>query len=311
MGKIKVAFFGTPIFAIPILEGLVENYDVVLVVTQPDKPVGRSKELKPSPIKEFALKHNIKVLTPAKIKEEYQEIITEEIDIIVTCAYGQIIPDELLSFPRLGCINVHASLLPELRGGAPIHKAIINGYEKTGITIMYMASKMDAGDIISQIETPITDEDNVGTLHDRLSQLGSELLLNTLPSIIDGTNARAPQDEDLVTYAYNIQREEEKLNFNKNTIELVNQIRGLYPWPLAYMLIDNKETKVLKAKVSNKCMDGEVGTIIHADEEGLYIKTIDGVLKVLEIKPFSKKETNIKDYLNGKDKNSLIGRSVR
>ena len=169
MDKIKIVFMGTPDFAVPVLEGLIENYDVIGVVSQPDKRVGRKQELVNTPIKEVALKHNILVLQPVKIKEEYEEVLKLNPDLIVTCAYGQIIPKVILDAPRLGCINVHGSLLPKLRGGAPIHWAIINGHEKTGMTIMYMDVKMDSGDIISQRETKIEETDNLESLYNRMS----------------------------------------------------------------------------------------------------------------------------------------------
>ena len=213
MNKIKVVFMGTPDFAVPVLEGLIENYEVVGVVSQPDKRVGRKQELVNTPIKEVALKHNILVFQPEKIKEDYGDILKLNPDIIVTCAYGQIIPSAILDYPRLGCINVHASLLPKLRGGAPIHKARIDDYGTTGVTIMYMDVKMDSGDIISQREVKILDSDNLESLHDKLSEVGTSLLLDTLPSIIDGSNSRTKQNEDEVTYAYNIKREEEHLDF--------------------------------------------------------------------------------------------------
>lgn len=310
MNKIKVAFFGTPSFAIPILEALIENYDVTLVVSQMDKPFGRSGKLKPSPIKELALKNNIEVFTPEKIKQDYEKIIKTEIDLIVTCAYGQIIPKEILDYPKLGCINVHASLLPKLRGGAPIHHAIIDGYKKTGITIMYMAEKMDAGDIISQTEIEILDNDNVGSLHDKLSVLGAKLLLETLPKIITNTNDRITQNEDLVTYGYNIKREEEKLNFNKESKDIINQIRGLNPWPMAYILIDNQEVKVIEGKIMEDDSNKEVGSIIEASASGIKVKTIDGSILITKIKPFSKQEMFVKDYLNSRNKDELIGKKV-
>lgn len=310
MKKIKVAFFGTPIFSIPVLEALINDYEVVLVVTQPDKPVGRSNKLKPSFVKELALSNNIEVFTPEKIKLDFEKIINKDIDLIVTCAYGQIIPNEILNHPRLGCINVHASLLPKLRGGAPIHHAIIDGYKKTGITIMYMAEKMDAGDIISQKEIDILDNDNVGTLHDKLSILGAELLLETLPSIIEKTNARIPQDESLVSFGYNIKREEEKLNINKSSQELLNQIRGLNPWPLAYITLDNQEIKVLEAKLDYENNKYDVGTIISASSDGFKIKTIDGAILITKIKPFSKQVMSVKEYLNSKNKEMFIGKKV-
>ena len=238
MNNIKVVFMGTPDFAVPILEGLIENYDVIGVVSQPDKRVGRKQELVNTPIKEVALKHNIKVFQPVKIREEYEEIINLGADIIVTCAYGQIIPKAILDAPRLGCINVHGSLLPKLRGGAPIHWAIINGEKKTGMTIMYMDVKMDSGDIISSRETEITDSDNLESLYDRMSLIGRDLLLDTLPSIIEGTNERIKQNEDEVTFGFNIKREEEHIDFNKTSREVFNLIRGLSPIPGANAIID-------------------------------------------------------------------------
>ena len=187
----KIVFMGTPDFAVNVLQGLIDNnYDVVGVVSQPDKEVGRKRILTPTPVKEVALKYNIPVFQPVKIRKEFDDILALEPDMIVTCAYGQIIPKEILDYPRLGCINVHGSLLPKLRGGAPIHHAIMDGLDETGITIMYMDVSMDSGDIISQRSIPITDSDNVGILWDKLSLLGRDLLLDTLPSIIDGTNDR-------------------------------------------------------------------------------------------------------------------------
>ena len=204
MKDIKVIFMGTPEFAVPVLQGLIENTNVIMVVTQPDKEVGRHHELQATPIKKVALEHNIPVYQPTRVRKEYDPIINAGADIIITCAYGQIIPELFLDTPRLGCINVHASLLPRLRGGAPIHHAIIDGEDKTGITIMYMDKNMDTGDIISTSEYYIKDSDNVGTLHDNLSVMGKELLLKTLPSIIDGTNKRIKQNDEDSTYAWNI-----------------------------------------------------------------------------------------------------------
>ena len=227
----EIIFMGTPEFSVPVLEGLIGKYKVRAIVTQPDKPVGRHGEIKYSPVKEVALKHNILCLQPNKIKDALQEINVMAPDLIITCAYGQILPLELLLIPRLGCINVHASLLPKLRGGAPIHHAIIDGYTTTGVTIMYMAEGMDSGDIISQREVEIDDEDTASILHDKLSIIGRDLLLETLPSIIDGTNKRVPQDESEVTYGFNISRKDEKIDFNKTKRKIVNQVRGLNSWP--------------------------------------------------------------------------------
>lgn len=310
MEKIKVVFMGTPDFSVPVLEGLIENYDVVGVVSQPDKRVGRHQELVNTPIKEVALKNNIVCFQPIKIREEYQEILDLNPDIIVTCAYGQIIPKEILDYPRLGCINVHASLLPKLRGGAPIHKSIIDGYSKTGITIMYMDVKMDNGDIISQRETVITDDDNLESVHERLSLMGKELLLDTLPSIIDGTNSRIPQNEDEVTYAWNIKREEEKIDFNKTRREVFNLIRGLSPIPGAFTLLDNQEMKVYSSIISDKVfLSKKNGEITGLYKNGIGVNCSDGEIILTVIKPFGKKKMDASSYINGlQNKDTMIGK---
>ena len=250
--EIRIVFMGTPEFSVPVLEGLIESYQVVGVVTQPDKEVGRKKEIRFSPVKETAIKNQIPVFQPQNIKKEYEEILNLKPDLIVTCAYGQIIPKVLLDFPKYRCINVHASLLPKLRGGAPIHKAIINNYLRTGITIMYMVEKMDAGDIIAQRETIIEKEDNVGTLHDRLSLMGKELLLETIPDLIKGKIKPIPQNEEEVTYAWNITREEEKIDFTKPTLDIYNQIRGLSPFPGSYAILDGKIVKIYASRISSR-----------------------------------------------------------
>ena len=206
---------GTPEFSVPILEGLIDNYNVVGVVTQPDKPVGRGGKISISPIKSVALNNNVEVFQPLKIRDDYQNIINLKPDIIITAAYGQIIPKVLLDYPKYGCINVHASLLPKLRGGAPIHHAIIDGYDKTGITIMYMDEGMDTGDIISIQEVKITNDDTMISLHDKLRIIGRDLLLKTLPNIISGKINRIKQNNLDATYGYNIKKDEEKIDFKK------------------------------------------------------------------------------------------------
>jgi len=306
MQSIKVVFMGTPEFSVPVLEGLIENYNVIGVVTQPDKKVGRKQEIKFSPVKEVALKHNIKVLQPEKIKVDYNSVLELEPDIIITCAYGQIIPEEILNYPKYGCINVHASLLPKLRGGAPIHKSIIYGYEKTGITIMYMDKKMDSGDIISQEEIKIEDNFNTGILHDKLSIMGGNLLLKTLPDIISGNINPIKQGEKEVTYAWNVSKEEEIINFNKTTREVFNQIRGLNPFPGAYSILEDKVIKIYEAKIGNN-KPTNPGEIIKVYSDGIGISTKDGEIIITQIKPFGKKLMSVKDYLNGiKNKEELL-----
>lgn len=306
MKNIRVVFMGTPDFSVPVLEGLIEEYEVVAVVTQPDKKVGRKQQLTPPPIKKIAQEHKIPVLQPVKIRQDYQEILSYHPDIIITCAYGQIIPKAILDSPTYGCINVHASLLPKLRGGAPIHKAIIYGYEETGITIMYMNEKMDEGDIISQESTLITEEDNLETLQDRLSILGKKLLLKTLPKIIEGSITRKKQVQEEATYAYNISHEEEKIDFTKSAREVFNQIRGLSPLPGAYTTLEDKLLKVYKAKVNEQSPDASPGQVSAIYKDGIGVACAKGEIILQEIKLEGKKKMTVKDYLNGVDKNKLL-----
>ncbi len=298
--EIKIVFMGTPEFSVPVLNGLISNYKVRAVVTQPDRLVGRNQEVSFSPIKKVANANNILVLQPEKLREEYQEIIALEPDLIITCAYGQILLDELLNAPKYGCINVHASLLPKLRGGAPIHKAIIDGYEKTGITIMHMASKMDAGDIISQSEVIIDDKDTASSLHDKLKIVACDLLLETLPSILNGTASRTKQLEEEVTYAFNIKREQERIRFDKTKKEVYNQIRGLNTWPGAFCLLDGKVVKVWESYTTNevypKMLDGQI-TKIYPD--GIGVKVANGEVVLTLIQPEGKNKMRAIDYVNG------------
>lgn len=306
MKNTKVIFMGTPDFAVPVLEKLIENTNVIMVVTQPDKEVGRNHELQPTPIKKVAMNHGIEVFQPTKIREDYEPITSLNADIIITCAYGQIIPEAILTNPRLGCINVHASLLPKLRGGAPIHHAIIDGEEKTGITIMYMDKKMDTGDIISKEEYTIKSTDNVGTLHDILSEIGSNLLIKTLPSIIDGTNNRMKQNEEEATYAWNIKREEEHLDFNVSAKEVYNKVRGLNPWPKANTIINGVEVKVLECFIGEKDSNLSSGTICEINKDNIGICTKDKIIYITRVKPFGKKEMSARDYINGLNKDKII-----
>ena len=304
----KIVFMGTPDFAVPVLRGLIENYEVVGVVSQPDKRVGRHQELKATPIKEVALEYHIPVFQPIKIREDYQDILALNPDMIVTCAYGQIIPKEILDYPRLGCINVHASLLPKLRGGAPIHKAIIDGYTKTGITIMYMDVGMDDGDIISQREIPILDSDNLESLHDKLSILGKELLLETLPSIINGTNKRIPQNIDEVTFAYNIKREEEHIDFSKSNREVFNLIRGLSPVPGANSILFDNEIKIYECIINdNNYSNAKCGEIVEITKEGIIVKCGSGSIIITRLKPFGKNVMDARSFVNGIKDSKLLG----
>lgn len=306
----RIVFMGTPDFAVTILQGLIEKYQVVGVVSQPDKKVGRKQILTPTPVKKMAMDYNIKVFQPQNIGQDYQEILDLKPDIIITCAYGQIIPKEVLNNPPFGCINVHASLLPKLRGGAPIHKAIINGDTKTGVTIMYMEERLDSGDIIDVRETTITKDDNLESLHDRLSIIGKDLLLDILPSIFNQTNQRIKQDEKDATYAFNITREEEHIDFSKTKLEIFNQVRGLNPIPGAYCLFNQEVLKIYNTDLSSekKEFGKSIGEITSIYKNGIGVKVGDGELIITEVKPFGKKRMLMKDYLNGVKKDELLGK---
>lgn len=311
MKDLKVIFMGTPDFCVPILKALSEKCNVIAVVTQPDKEVGRKKEISYSPIKKTAIDLGIKVLQPIKIKEEYKEIVNLDPDIIITCAYGQIVPEVILNKPKYGCINVHASLLPKLRGGAPIHKAIIYGYDVTGITIMYMDKGMDTGDMISKKEVKIEDNDTAETLHDKLQKISVTLLLETLPKIISGTNKREKQDDNRATYAYNISRQEEHVDFNRTSREVFNQIRGLNSWPGAYAVLDDKNIKLWLSKISENHYDAKPGTIVNLDKNGMEIVTKDGSVLITELQLPGKRKTNIKDFINGVKKEDYLDKRFR
>ncbi|MBR0473672.1 MAG: methionyl-tRNA formyltransferase [Erysipelotrichaceae bacterium] len=303
MSSARIVFMGTPEFGCAILQELIdEGLNVVGVVCQPDKLVGRKQILTFPVVKQKALEHDIPVLQPIKIRNDYQGVLDLKPDLIVTCAYGQIIPKELLDYPALGCINVHASLLPALRGGAPIQHAIIDGYDKTGITIMEMSVRMDAGNIISQASCEITEEDTYGSLHDKLIPIACELLRNTMPSILKGDHASIEQNEAEVTFGYNISKEEEHLDLNKTYEEAYDQIRGLIPVPCCYVMVDGKKVKLWKVSKTDINCNKETGTIVNVEKDlGL---VIDGkVIRILELQLEGKQKMSARDFRNGAGRN--------
>ncbi|WP_064093757.1 methionyl-tRNA formyltransferase [Rossellomorea aquimaris] len=307
----KVIFMGTPDFSVPVLQALLEEkYDVIAVVTQPDRPVGRKRVLTPPPVKVEALKHGIPVYQPEKIKneEELNKVLSLNPDLIVTAAFGQILPNELLEAPTFGCINVHASLLPELRGGAPIHYSILQGKPKTGITIMYMVEKLDAGDIISQVEVDIEERDHVGTLHDKLSIAGAKLLIETLPKLLAGETQPVKQDDTKATFARNIKREQEVINWTKPGEEIYNHIRGLHPWPVAYTTLDGSVMKVWWGEKVEGKSTSVPGEIIGIEEDGFIVSTGNSVgIKITDIQPSGKKRMSAVDYLRGAGSHLEVG----
>ena len=295
-----IIFMGTPDFSVPILKGIMEHYKVRAIVTQPDRKVGRDGKVIFSPVSRVAFDNDILCLQPEKIRDILQDINVLEPDLIITCAYGQILPLEMLQIPRLGCINVHASLLPKLRGGAPIHHAIMDGFSKTGVTIMYMDKGMDTGDIISQREIPISNDDTAETLHDKLSVLGRDLLLETLPSILNGTNSRTTQDEAEATYGFNITREDEHIDFSKTKRQIVNKVRGLNSWPGAYCILDDKILKVWKCREGERIYDlGTDGEFTRIYDDGFGVKTSNGEVVFTEVQLEGKRKMAAKDFING------------
>ncbi len=304
MEKIRVVFMGTPDFAVPCLEMLVrEEYDVIAVVTQPDRPRGRGQKVTYSPVKEAALRHGIKVLQPKKVREAeaIAELSAMQPDLMVVVAYGQILPPALLDLPRFGCINVHASLLPEYRGAAPIHWAILNGETMTGVTTMHMDVGMDTGDMILKKELAIGPDMTTGELHDALQEIGAELLSRTLRLLVQGKAPRTPQGGE-ATYASLLKREIEKVDWSKEAGVIHNQIRGLNPWPGAYAFLNERSLKIWRARlIGNDELElkGTPGEILAMTEKGFLVAAGQGVIEVLEVQPESKRRMAAKDFAAG------------
>lgn len=301
---------GTPDFAVPVLQALIkEAYEVVLVVTQPDRPVGRKRVLTPPPVKKLAVQKNIPVYQPERLRDSYEEIFTYGADIIITCAYGQLLPAALLEHPPYGSINVHASLLPELRGGAPIHYAILQGKKETGITIMYMVDKLDAGNMISQQAIPITTDDHVGSLHDKLAPVGAKLLIDTLPTIFNRTNDSIPQDEAKATFASNISREDEKIDWTKENDIVYNHIRGLHPWPVAYCLYEGKRMKIWWGIKSDRSYPAaNPGEVVTVSPTNFTVVCGSGTaIDITEIQPSGKKRMSVEEFFRGNQDGIAIG----
>lgn len=301
---------GTPDFSVPVLESLAKSdYEVVLVVTQPDRPKGRKRIITPSPVKQKAVELGLPVFQPERLRDNFEEILQVKPDLIVTAAYGQLLPTNLLEAPPFGCINVHASLLPELRGGAPIHHAIIQGKKDTGITIMYMVEKLDAGDILTKVNVPIEAEDHVGTLHDKLSVAGASLLMETLPKLFNEELTPIKQDEEKATFAANIKREDEWIDWSKDNTDIYNQIRGLHPWPVAYTTYLGKTLKIWWGELDNSEYDGKPGEIVKKNEQDDFVVLCGNKrgIRITEIQPAGKKRMSVKDYLQGSSDRIKVG----
>ena len=304
----KIIFMGTPDFAATVLQGLIDSstYKILAVVTQPDRAVGRKKEIRLTPVKEVALKYDLTVYQPEKLSgsQEMADLMDLGADGIITAAYGQFLPSKLLDSMDFS-LNVHASLLPKYRGGAPIHYALINGDDKTGVTIMEMVKEMDAGDMVSQASLPILDEDNVGTMFEKLAVLGRDLLLDTLPDYLAGKLQPQAQDPEQVSFSPNITPEQERLDWDKSARALFNQVRGMYPWPVAHTLLKGQRFKVYQAKPVEG--QGQAGHIIEKTKKSMVVATGDGALSLLEVQPAGKPKMQITDFLNGLGQKLEVG----
>lgn len=298
--NVRIVFMGTTEFAGGILKSLLENkYNVIGVVSQPDKPVGRKKVLEPTFTKKIALENNIEVFQPFNIREDNEWLINKNPDLIVTCAYGQIVPEKVLNIPKLGCINVHGSLLPKLRGAAPIQYAILTDLKVTGVTIMQMVKKMDAGDMFAKREVEVSNIDTGDSLFKKMEIVASNLLIDILPDYLNGDLKGEKQDEALVSFAPSIKREEEIINWKDSKRNIYNKIRALNSVPGAYTLLDDTSIKIYESEEVDKIYEGEYGQIVDVLKDKIVVKVKDGAIAIKEVQPAGKKRMLVRDFLNG------------
>ena len=291
---------GTPEISATVLEGIISSgYNVVAVIAQPDRPVGRKKILMPVPTKEVAIRHNIPVYQPIKIRKEYEFVKELNPDVIITLAYGQIVPQGLLDIPPLGCLNLHGSLLPKYRGAAPIQYALMNNDKVTGMTLMKMVKEMDAGEMYATEEVEIAEEDNSTSLFKKMGDAALRLILKELPNILEGKLVGVPQDESLVSFSPSIKPEEEKLDLNKSKEELHGYIKALSDVPGAYLYLEGLKFKVYRSSIVSDELIGKVGEIVKADKKGLHLQTKNGVLSLLDVQLEGKKRMDYMSFING------------
>ncbi|CAM4285805.1 methionyl-tRNA formyltransferase [Jeotgalicoccus halotolerans] len=306
----KIIFMGTPDFSVPILKELHKEFGVDLVISQPSRPVGRKKVMTDPPVALAAKLLGIELYQPETMKSEAAFKIVSDLkpDLIITAAFGQLLPENILNIPVLGALNVHASLLPKHRGGAPIHRAVINGDTETGVTLMYMAEKLDAGDIIASRSIKIEDSDNTGTMFDKLSRVGASLLMDTLPAVLDETNERTPQNDLDATFSPNILKSDEVISFNRPAREVFNHIRGLAPWPVGHTMLGDKRLKLFSAELTDQRTDKEPGTITGKSDSGFLVAAADELVNITEVQLAGKKKNKALDFIN--NNSDLIGRKL-
>ena len=310
MNNKRIIFMGTPEISASVLEGIISSgYNVVALIAQPDRPVGRKKILMPVPTKVVAEAHNIPVYQPVKIRKEYEFVKELRPDVIITLAYGQIVPQGLLDIPPLGCLNLHGSLLPKYRGAAPIQYALMNNDKVTGMTLMKMVKEMDAGEMYAKEEVEIADEDNSTSLFKKMGDAALKLILKELPNIFEGKLVGVPQDESLVSFSPSIKPEEEKLDLCKSKEEIHGYIRALSDVPGAYLYLEGLKFKIYKSKIISSDIKGEIGEIIQADKKGLYLQTNNGVIALLDVQLEGKKRMDYMSFINGHP--NLLGKKLQ
>ncbi|MWP02193.1 methionyl-tRNA formyltransferase [Escherichia coli] len=300
---LRIIFAGTPDFAARHLDALLSSgHKVVGVFTQPDRPAGRGKKLMPSPVKVLAEEHGLPIYQPASLRpQENQQLVADlNADVMVVVAYGLILPKAVLDMPRLGCVNVHGSLLPRWRGAAPIQRSLWAGDAETGVTIMKMDVGLDTGDMLFKLACPITNEDTSATLYDKLADLGPQGLIETLQQLADNTATPEVQDEALVTYAEKLSKEEAQLDWSLSAAQLERCIRAFNPWPMSWMMIDDQPVKVWKASVIDGDTSEEPGTIIEVSKQGIQVATAKGILNLESLQPAGKKAMSAQDLLNSR-----------
>ena len=306
----RIVFMGTPEISSKVLEGLISNgFNIVALIAQPDRPVGRKKVLMPVPTKVVAERHNIPVYQPLKIRKEYEFVNELKPDLILTLAYGQIVPQGLLDIPTFGALNLHGSLLPKYRGAAPIQYALLNNEKKTGMTLMRMVKEMDAGEMFDTEEVEIDEEDNSTSLFNKMGEAALTLALRTIPKFLNGELKGVPQDESQVTFAPSIKPEEEKIDLNKSKEEIFGQIRALSDLPGAYLYLNEQKLKVYKSKIVSGEMIGQVGEIVKADKGGLHLQCSNGILALLDLQKEGKNRMDYKSFINGNQ--NLVGQTLK
>lgn len=308
MKKPKIVFMGTPEISAFVLESLIQNgYNVVAVIAQPDRPVGRKQILEAVPTKVVANKYGIRCFQPIKIRNDYSFLLEIKPDLIITLAYGQIVPQSVLNIPKFGCVNLHGSILPKYRGAAPIQYALLNGDKETGMSLMKMTAAMDAGDVYAVKQIKIDDDDNCTTLFNKMAVVARDLILESLPKLFTKELIAMPQDENFVTFSPSIKPEEEKIDLSSSCSQIINKIRALSYQPGAYLLLNDEKLKIYKAKLIDRS-SGETGKIIKADKNGLYLQCQDGVISLLEVQRQGKKRMKYNDFVNGNS--NILGQKL-